>query len=261
MNRTKLVTATLAAMFIATPLQLLAKASTPRPSRLETRALEKDRLLPLAGRNPETADQSELARAPFRFRLMAGTMGPKTQSLAHEWRNGSLMMNTMRAKSLRLADRELRLNFNRFSVWGADLGLVHDLNGKQSVSLGVSYALERRRPSFSVAPHNAYYTTHKAITLGWTRDGTFRLNASLFSSQLNRQRSERERIVELAGGAQPASSGMALIASVSPTRDLDHLAYGIDLRSQSFAQRDAVLAGFTPSRRDARVGLFVKRAF
>lgn len=248
-------TTTLAVIFLTTIVPAGAR-ETARPPDAEGQ-----RLPSLDERPSPPSERSDLAKPPFRFRQMAGAATIRTQSRAHEWDGGSLTLNTMRAKSRPRTDGPALFNFNRFAVLATDLGVVHDLDASNSVSLGLSYAQERRRPSLIVAAHKAYKTHNTAVTLGWTHNATFRLSASLFATRFNRNRSERERMVQLAGGAPLATRGMALTASFSPTRDPDQNSYGVELRSQSLAQRDAGLIGVAAGRRDARVGIFLRQSF
>ena len=202
-----------------------------------------------------------LAAAPFRFHLLVGAATVKSRSFVHDWGNGSLSLNTIRAKSARRGNGIQPFNFNRFSTWNADAELVQDIDSHESLSLGASYVHERRRPSFSVAAHNTYKTNNLAVTLGWTHDDSFRMDVSVFSSMLNRTRSTAERVVELAGGAPFATSGLALTAGFSAARNPEKLSFGVDLRRQHLAQSDAGLIGTSSGRDEARARLFVRSSF
>jgi hypothetical protein len=216
---------------IAAPLSVNAKAIPTAPGSLKRSEVDVARPTWIKDRITAAGIRTDLADAPFRFRLMAGAATIKVSGFAHDWGDGSLSLNTMRVKSSRKAEGIMPFSFNRFSALHVNLGLVQDLNSHDSLSLGASYAQERRRPSFSVAAHNAHKTNNAAITLGWTHDESFRLNASLYSTAPNRARSIQERIVELAGGTPLAARGMALAASFSPNHDPDKFSFGVDLRS------------------------------
>jgi hypothetical protein len=209
----------------------------------------------------EQAASADMAVAPFRFRLLTGATKIKSHHLVFGWGSGAFTVNTVRAKSQRRPDAMSTLNFNRFAVWNTDAGLVQDLDSANNLSLGLSYAQERRRPSFSVAAHNAYKTNNSAITLGWKHEDNLAFDFSLFSTKPNKSRSVSERVVELAGGAPIAARGLALTATFSPTRDPAALSFGIDLRRQQLGHDDAKLIGIASGRNDTRVGLFLRRSF
>ena len=98
--------------------------------------------------------RSELATAPFSFRLVDKAERIKTRWMSHDWQNGSLTLKMMRAKSQRRIDDLPSANLNRYSVIATDMGLVQEISGRDSLSVGMSYALENRRPSINIAAHN-----------------------------------------------------------------------------------------------------------
>jgi hypothetical protein len=151
---------------IAAPLSVNAKAIPIAPGSLKSSEVGVARPTWVRDRANAAGIRTDLAAAPFRFRLMAGAATIKVSGFAHDWGSGSLSLNTMRAKSARKAEGIVPFSFNRFSALNINLGLVQDLNSHDSLSLGASYAQERRRPSFSVAAHNAYKTNDVAVTLG-----------------------------------------------------------------------------------------------
>lgn len=205
--------------------------------------------------------RSELAAAPFSFRLVDKAERIKSRSMSHDWQNSSLTLKTMRAKSQRRLDDLPSAKLNRYSVMATDIGFVQEISGRDSLSVGMSYALENRRPTINIAAHNIYRTSNIAATLGWTRDSKFRLSASLFASKPNNLRSHPERLVELAGGAPLSAQGISLTASYSPSRNPMKLSYGIDLKSQRISPSDATLFGAASGRSDSRLGLFLRKSF
>jgi hypothetical protein len=207
------------------------------------------------------ADRSKLASAPFSFRLVEKAATIKARSISHDWQDGSLTLNIMRAKSQRRRDDLPSTNFNRYSVMATDIGMVQEVSGRDSVSFGLSYALENRRPSINISAHNIYRTSNVAATLGWTHDSKFRLATSLFATKPTNTRSTPERLVEIAGGAPFSTQGVSLTASFSPTSDPAKSSYGIDIRSQKMSQSDATLFGAPSGRSDPRVGIFLHKAF
>lgn len=209
----------------------------------------------------QKADRSELASAPFSFRLVEKAATIKARSMSHDWQDGSLTLNIMRAKSQRRRDDLPSPNFNRYSVMASDIGVVQEVSGRDSVSFGLSYALENWRPSINIAAHNIYRTSNMAATLGWTHDSKFRLTTSLFATKPTSTRSAPERLVEIAGGAPFSAQGVSLTASFSPTSDPAKVSYGIDIRSQKMSQSDAALFGAPSGRSDARFGLFLRKSF
>lgn len=261
MNSADNFAAALALVAMASPLQVHAKQA--RQTMQAAQAIEVQRLnvSPPVMLSRTTAARSDLAAAPFSFRLKDGAATIKSRSMSHDWQNGSLTLNVMRARSPRRADDLASFNFNRYSVMAADIGLVEEINGRDSLSFGLSYALENRRPSINIAAHNVYRTANTAATLSWAHDAHFRLSASLFSTAPIKVRSLPERLVELAGGAPLAARGASLTASFSPDHGLADLAYGVDLRRQRLSQSDAVLIGSASGRSDMRIGLFLKKSF
>ena len=141
------------------------------------------------------------------------------------------------------------------------MGLVQEISGRDSLSVGMSYALENRRPSINIAAHNIYRTGNVATTLSWTHDAGFRLSTSLFATKPVRVSSQPERLVELAGGAPLSAQGASLTASFSPSHDPVKLNYGIDLRSQRISPSDAALFGAPSGRSDARFEFFLRKSF
>lgn len=209
----------------------------------------------------QKANRSELASAPFSFRLVEKAATIKARSMSHDWQDGSLTLDIMRAKSQRRQDDLPATNFNRYSVMATDIGLVQDVSGRDSVSFGLSYALENRRPSINIAAHNIYRTSNVAATFGWTHDSKFRLATSLFATKPTNARSAPERLVEIAGGAPFSAEGVSLTASFSPTSDPAKFSYGIDIKSQKMSQSDADLFGARSGRSDMRLGLFLRKSF
>jgi hypothetical protein len=205
--------------------------------------------------------RSELAAAPFSFRLVDKAATIKKRSMSHDWQDGSLTLNIMRAKTQRRQDDLPSLNFNRYSVMATDIGIVQELSGRDSISFGLSHALENRRPSINIAAHNIYRTSNVAATLGWVHDSTFRLSASVFASKPVKLRSGPERLVDLAGGAPLSAQGVSLTASSSPARDPAKFSYGIDIKSQRMSRSDAAIFGAPSGRSDVRFGLFLRKSF
>lgn len=242
MNRTIFALTTLAIAMTIVPSGAQAQDATPLAAE-------------------QKADRSELASAPFSFRLVEKAAIIKARSISHDWQDGSLTLNIMRAKSQRRQDDLPSTNFNRYSVMATDIGMVQEVSGRDSVSFGLSYALENRRPSINIAAHNIYRTSNVAATLGWTHDSKFRLATSLFATKQTNTRSTPERLVEIAGGAPFSTQGVSLTASFSPTTDPAKFSYGIDIRSQKMSQSDATLFGASSGRSDARVGIFLRKAF
>ncbi len=209
----------------------------------------------------QKADRPELASAPFSFRLVEKAAKIKARSMSHDWQDGSLAFNIMRAKSQRRQDDLPSFNFNRYSVMATDIGMVQEISGRDGISLGLSYALENRRPSINIAAHNIYRTSNVAATLGWVHDSKFRLSASLFAMKPMTQRSTPERLVEIAGGAPLSAQGVSMTASFSPTHDPAAFSYGVDITGQRIGQKDAALFGAPVGRSDARVALFLRKSF
>lgn len=205
--------------------------------------------------------QDALPPAPFNARLIDRAATIKTRSASHDWLDGSLTLNIMRVKSQRLPGDLPALNFNRYAAMATDIGMVRDISGRDTLSLGLSYALENRRPSMNIAAHNIYRTSNVAATLGWTHDSAFRLSTSLFATKPNYSRSMPERLLELAGGAPLSAQGVSLTASFSPVREQARLNYGIDIKRQNIASGDAGLFGAPSGHSDTRFGLFVRTSF
>lgn len=209
----------------------------------------------------QKVDRSELAVAPFNFRLVDKAATIKARSMSYDWQDASLTLNMMRAKSQRRQNDLPSLNFNRYWVIATDVGLVREISGRDSISASLSYALESRRPSITVAARNYYRTNDIALNLGWMHDSNFRLSASLFATKPMTQRSTPERLVEIAGGAPLSAQGVSMTASFSPTHDHAALSYGMDVTGQRIGQKDAALVGDPAGRSDTRIALFLRKSF
>jgi hypothetical protein len=255
MNRNNIAITALAIAAAFVPASATAK------DRRQTGQADRLSLLPPIVIAPETTNRPELIAAPFSFRLVENAATIKKRSMSHDWQDGSLTLNIMRAKSQRRSNDLPSPNFNRYSVMATDIRIVREVNGRDSISAGLSYALENRRPSINIAAHNIYRTGNMAATLGWTRDSAFRLAASLFSTEPITQRSDPERLVQIAGGAPLSAQGISLTASFSPTRDLASFSYGVDIRNQQMSQSDAALFGAPVGRSEARLGFFLRKSF
>ncbi len=82
-----------AAAFLPSYVQARDKPQTSQAGSLS--------LLPPIALAPKHTEKSELAAAPFNFRLIGHTAIIKTRSMSHDWQNDSLALNMMRAKSQR----------------------------------------------------------------------------------------------------------------------------------------------------------------
>lgn len=243
----------IAAAFVPAGLQAKDHGQTVQAERLS--------LLPPAVLSPGNTDRSELTAAPFSFRFVDNAATIKKRSMSHDWQDSSLTVKIVRAKSQRRSNDLPSPNFNRYSVMATDIGMVQEVSGRDSISAGLSYALENRRPSINIAAHNIYRTGNIAATFGWTRDSAFRLATSVFSTEPITQHSDPERLVEIAGGSPLSTQGVSLTASFSPIRDLANFSYGLELRNQLIAQRDAALFGGSSGRSDARLAVFLRKSF
>ncbi len=261
MNRNPFYSAILVAVVCSAPIPANAQPISLTDRMLALGKPKSDRVLRIKDNQVELGAAAIFAAGPDRFRLLTGTTKIKSRRIAWSWGSGALMLDTVRAKSPKRPDGLSSLNFNRFAVWNSGAGLMQDVDSANSVSIGFSYAQERRRPSFSVAAHNSYKTSTTAITLGWKHEESFALNASFFSTRPSSLRSTPERIVELAGGGPVAARGVAIIASFSPTHDPAALSFGIDVRRQRLGLDDARLIGIASGRNDTRIGLFLRHMF
>ena len=235
-------------------LSALAIATSIAPSGAQAQDAE-------TGFAEQKVERSELAAAPFNFRLVEKAATIKARSMSYDWQDASLTLNMMRAKSQRRQTDLPSLNFNRYWVIATDIGLVREISGRDSISASLSYALESRRPSIAVAAHNYYRTNDVAVNLGWLRDSKFLLSASLFATKPMTQRSTPERLVEIAGGAPLSAQGISMAASFSPTHDPAALSYGMDITGQRIGQKDAALFNAPAGRSDARIALFLRKSF
>jgi hypothetical protein len=216
--------------------------------------LNRDAVLPWTARNA-----SPVPRTPFRYRLPAAMT--KRQGYSLDWAGGALHVVSSRAKSARKEVTTAPYNYGRFAVIETNADVSQSIGRQDSVSLGLAYALERRRPSYFVGLHNLYRTQDAAVSVSWVHDDRFRVSASLFKTAPIGGRSVAERQVELAGGAPFAARGYALTASFSASRNPDPLLVGVDVRSQRYSPLDAGLIGTSSGRRDARIGVFLRRSF
>ncbi|WP_411291482.1 hypothetical protein [Sphingorhabdus sp.] len=243
----------IAAAFVPAGLQAKNHGQTVQAGRLS--------LLPPIVLASNNTDRSELSASLFSFPLVDNAATIKKRSMSHDWQDSSLTVKIVRAKSQRWSNDLTSPNFNRYSVMATDIGMVQEVSGRDSISAGLSYALENRRPSINIAAHNIYRTGNIAATLGWTRHSAFRLSTSVFSTEPITQRSDPERLVEIAGGAAVSAQGVSLTASFSPIRDFANFGYGLELRNQLISQRDAALFGGSSGRSDARLAIFLRKSF
>jgi hypothetical protein len=190
---------------------------------------------------------------PAFYLRLKGNLGKVRQSSAGiEWAGGGLRVSALYAKSLHPATNTNFYNYNRFAEMAGSASLFQEIGTRDSVSLGATLALDRRRPAFVVAAHNHYRTLDRAATISWQHGDSFRLSGGLFSSTPNGSRTFAERFVELAGGAPRNTQGYGLVAQFSPADASDALTVGFDFRNE----RDA-----DAGHRSSRVALFVKEAF
>lgn len=255
MNRSTIIITALAIAAVFAP------ASGQAKDQRHTGQAKRLTILPPIVFSPEDKNRSELTAAPFSVRLIENAATIKKRAMSHDWQDGSLMLNIMRAKSQRRSNDLPLPNFNRYSVMATDIDMVQEISGRDSISAGLSYALENRRPSITIAAHNIYRTGNMAATLSWTRDSAFRLSTSLFATSPVTQRSNPERLVEIAGGAPLSARGVSLTASSSPSHDMANFSYGIEIKGQRMSQRDASLFGASSGRSDTRLGLFLRKSF
>jgi hypothetical protein len=198
------------------------------------------------------AEVQALTPRPFYLRFR-GNIGKVRQSSAGiDWAGGELRVSAVSVKSLHPATNTIFYNYNRFAEMTGSASLSQDIGTRDSVSLGATLALDRRRPAFVVAAHNHYRTLDRAATISWQHGDSFRLSGGLFSSTPSGSRTFAERFVELAGGAPRNIRGYGLVAQFSPADASDALTVGFDFRNE----RDA-----DAGHRGSRVALFVKDAF
>lgn len=176
----------------------------------------------------------------------------KGRSAGTDWTGGDIKLTAMRGRSAPATPAAQSFEYRRFGLIALGLGVAQQISGRDTLTLGAAYGVERWRPAFIVAPRRNYRTDQRAIELRWTRDDRFDLGASLFDTALAKRRSPVERIAELAGGAPRAVRGWGLTASMPPAGDGDRLLFGIDFRDQ----QDLDL-----QRPDARVQIFLKKKF
>jgi hypothetical protein len=207
------------------------------------------------------ANSPDLTVPPFSGRLFDNADTVKTRAMMHDWQDGYLMINATRAKSTFSSNDRSSPGFRRYSAMATDIGIVREISGRESISAGLSYALESRRPGFNIAAHNVYRTGNMAATLAWTRDSAFRLGTSIYTTRPLARRNVPERLVEIAGDAPLSAHGVSLTASHSPIHNLTKLRFGIELKGQRMSEGDAAILGRPKGRSDARVALFYRKSF
>lgn len=180
-------------------------------------------------------------------------LGPvKSRSAGTEWPGGGFKLTALRARSLPATAAAQSFEYRRFGLMALGLGAAQQISARDTLTLGASYAIERRRPGFIVARRRNYRTDQRAVELHWIRDDRFDLGATLFDTGPARHRSSVERIAELAGGASRSVRGWGLTASVHPAGNPERLSVGIDFRQQQ--DRDF-------QRPDARAQIFLRQKF
>jgi hypothetical protein len=202
---------------------------------------------------------SPIPPTPFRYRLPIAMT--KRQGYSLDWEGGALHVVTSRAKSARKEVTTAPFNYGRFSVIESNADISQSIGRQDRVSLGVAYALERRRPAYFVGSHNLYRTQDAAVSVSWTHEDRFRMSGSLFKTASIGGRSIAERLVDLAGGAPLAAQGYALTASFSPSRNPDLFVFGVDVRRQRYSPVDTGLIGASSGKKDALIGVFLRRSF
>lgn len=180
-------------------------------------------------------------------------LGPvKSRSAGTEWTGGGFKLTAMRARSVPANSAAQSFEYRRFGLMALGLRAAQQVSARDTLTLGATYAVERRRPGFIVARRRNYRTDQRAVELHWIRDNRFDLGATLFDTGPAKRRSPVERIAELAGGASHSARGWGLAASVHPAGDPERLSIGIDFRQQQ--DRDL-------QRPDARVQIFLRQKF
>lgn len=176
----------------------------------------------------------------------------KSRSAGTEWTGGGLKLTAMRARSGPATAAAQSFEYRRFGLMALGLSAAQQTSERDTLTLGATYAVERRRPGFIVARRRNYRTDERAVALHWIRDDRFDLGATLFDTGPAKRRSPVERIAELAGGAPRSVRGWGLTASVHPAGDPHRLSIGIDFRQQQ--DRDL-------QRPDARLQIFLRQKF
>lgn len=183
---------------------------------------------------------------------MAALGSVKSRSAGTAWTGGGFKLTAMRGRSVPANSAAQTFEYRRFGLIAFGLGAAQEVSARDLLTLGATYAVERRRAAFIVAPRRSYRTDERAVALHWIRDDRFDLGATLFDTGPAKRRSPVERIAELAGGAPRAVRGWGLTASVHPAGDPKRLSVGIDFR----AQRDRDV-----QHKDARVQIFLRQKF
>ncbi|MEQ1548832.1 MAG: hypothetical protein ABL918_09335 [Chakrabartia sp.] len=227
----------------ATKLHLV-HADTKGHEKVEWRGVE---AIPL-----KLATVSTRPASPFDLRLMTISNQKERSTSTLEWANGALSFSALTKRSPRRTTTVMAFNYNRFALMMGNLDITQSIGAQDNLAIGMTFALERRRPALVVAAHNYYRTLDRSATLSWNQDDIVKLSGSLFHTGPNWGRSQVERLVERAGGAPSQTRGYALSSQISPSGNADAFAFGIDLRSQ----RD-----FDVCRHDSRAALFLRKVF
>lgn len=219
---------------------LIARDRPPNSARLPIAPVPTSSMLSLP--NGSTAPVSDIA-----------ALGPmKVRSATAEWTGGEFKLTAMRARSLPATSAAQSFEYRHFGLLAIQLGAAQQISARDTLSLGATFAVERRRPAFIVSPHRNYRSDERAIALHWSRDNRFDFAASLFDAGPAKNRTPVERIADLAGGAPRAVRGWRLTASMHPAGDPERLSVGIDFRQQQ--DRDV-------QHRGARVQIFLRQKF
>ncbi len=196
-----------------------------------------------------------------RAHLLIAAGQKKLEVFGKDWGDGALNLRWLRTKSTRHPYEQPALSYNRFALWSADVALDQHFGTRDTVTLALSYDLQRRRPAYYFGARNIYRTESRSAALQWTHDQRWRVAIGLFDIHANAARSGIERSVELAGGAPLAVRGTSLSASFSPSGNPDVFSVGFDLRQQRHSARDANLLGNPSGRSDTRALFSIRRSF
>ena len=237
---------------------LMSTATTTEPRQAID--VNISRVVPVA--LSDIANQYPITAVSYdRARLLTFAGPKKLEVLGKDWGDGALNLRLLRTKSIRHLYEQPALSHNRLALWSFDVALDQHIGTRDTVTLALSYDLQRWRPAYYLGTRNIYRTDIRSAALQWTHDQRWRIAVGFFDTQANAARSGIERSVELAGGAPLAARGTSLSASFSPSGNPDIFSVGFDLRQQRHSARDASLLGDPFGRSDTRAMFRIRRSF
>lgn len=219
------------AMSLISPPAAQAQTAQPVDARMmKSPRLEKETSLP--------QEESGALASLSAFRVeqaLATSLSQNTKSVVAEVGDVRVMLSASRSKKDHSALQLLspRPTTGNFAVAGA---VEFDLGKSDSIGLFGTWSKERRKP-LSLFPSRKYFTSDaQSFSLDWTHNDRFVASLSRFSTGPAGNRTQTERMVDLAGGGMKKATGFALALTSLPPAQRQGVTYGLNVRQQHVAE-------------------------